>query len=283
MMNHPLQLFVDALRIDFHHITTYELNAGWRIRNRELRQSVFWYPLDGRIRVSVNGAEYAVGPGELIHLPAGSSLSARPLTAAVTLISINFTAVVSFLPDRPWYELLRFPVALGLAASELSELLRDMTRIAGQAGIARSMLLHAGMTRLVGMLIDLYTSDVPDRSELSPDMRINHIIAYLMSHPSLMPTVSDLAELVQLSESHLRKLFQQHLGLPPHSFIHRVKVEQAKKMLAESGERISDIAVQLGFHDPNYFARLFRQHAALSPKAYRDSHQNWMNGTLSND
>jgi len=165
----------------------------------------------------------------------------------------------------------------------MSALLHEMTVISAQVSLARSMQLNAGLIRLTGLLIDRYMAYKSDYSEMSADIRINNLIAYMQSNPSWMPSVSGLAELVQLSESHLRKLFQQYVGMPPQSFIHRVKIEQAKKMLVESDERISGIAAHLGFHNPNYFARLFRKHAAASPKMYREAHYNWMTGTLPSD
>ncbi|WP_028612237.1 AraC family transcriptional regulator [Paenibacillus harenae] len=279
-MNHPVQLFIDSLNIEFHHLKNYELDGNWRITGTKLQQSVFWYVTEGRVHVTLDGTGYAASAGELLHLPAGCLLTARPAAAGIKLLSLNFAAAVSFLPNRPWHELLRFPVYWGPADPAWAGLLREMNATAGQTGMARSMLLQAGIIRMVGLMIDRYMASGYADSEaaMSADIRIHNVIAYMMQNPSRMPSVSGLAELVQLSESHLRKLFMLHIGMPPQPFIHRMKVEQAKRMLAQGSERISGIAALLGFQDPNYFARLFKQHTALSPKQFRDKHRNWMTG-----
>ncbi|MBD2871831.1 helix-turn-helix transcriptional regulator [Paenibacillus arenilitoris] len=279
-MNHPVQLFVDSLRIEFLHIRTYELDYNWRIASVKLPQSVFWYVTGGRVHAIVDGTGYMAGAGELLHLPSGSMLSARPVTDRVTLVSLNFAAEVAFMPDRSWHELLRFPVRFrdGAVPPAVPDLLREMAATAEHGGIARSMLLRAGMIRLIGLMLDRYLEDPSGDAFLSADSRINGAVAFLAQNPGWPPSVAELAELVQLSESHLRKLFLRHVGMPPLPFIHRMKVEQAKRLLAEGGERISAVSLRLGIQDPNYFARLFKQHTGLSPKDYRERNRNWMGG-----
>ncbi|GIQ62409.1 hypothetical protein PACILC2_09770 [Paenibacillus cisolokensis] len=49
-------------------------------------------------------------------------------------------------------------------------------------------------------------------------------------------------------------------------------------MLVRSDARISDIAYRLGFADPNYFSRLFKNKTGFTPLQYRQKYGIWMDG-----
>lgn len=59
------------------------------------------------------------------------------------------------------------------------------------------------------------------------------------------------------------------LGKPPRKLIQERLLLEAKRMLAQSGDPISQIGYDLGFEDPNYFARFFRTNAKASPGNFR--------------
>jgi AraC-like DNA-binding protein len=62
-------------------------------------------------------------------------------------------------------------------------------------------------------------------------------------------------------------------GVFPQAFVHRMKLEEAKRRLAESDARVSEIGFQLGFADANYFARLFKEKIGLTPQQYRQKYR----------
>lgn len=281
-MNHPAQLFIDALHVEFHRIQTYALDYRWRIDDKRLPHCVFWYVETGRLHAAVNGNEYGLRPGELLFIPAGGLLSAHSISTDARIVSLNCTVTVAFMPNRPWHELIRFPVYAGPMPPEALSSLRELGELSGRSCIARTLLLHAGLIRMLGQLINRYMPAGSEQTPLAADPRVNSVIAYVTSGLSRVPDVAELAEFAQLSQSHLRKLFLRQVGLSPQQFVLRIKLEQAKRLLAESGERISDIAAGLGFRDPNYFARLFRRHTSLSPKQYRDRNRMWLGAGQSN-
>ena len=49
--------------------------------------------------------------------------------------------------------------------------------------------------------------------------------------------------------------------------------EHAKKLLAETNMKLSDIAMEIGYSEPNYFSHVFRKTEGMTPKAYRSRNQ----------
>jgi AraC-like DNA-binding protein len=62
------------------------------------------------------------------------------------------------------------------------------------------------------------------------------------------------------------------MATTPTAFITEQRLEAAARKLAGGDDcgRITDLALDLGFNDPAYFARVFRTRYQVSPNAYRE-------------
>ncbi|WP_164716375.1 helix-turn-helix domain-containing protein [Paenibacillus whitsoniae] len=78
-----------------------------------------------------------------------------------------------------------------------------------------------------------------------------------------------LANRHHMAVSTLRRLVSQHTGYPLHDYIHRLKMEETKRLLLSTDLPIKEIAETLGYADESYFSRLFKKYAGLAPKHYR--------------
>lgn len=278
-MKPSVQLLTDSLRIRFLHMRQYRLDYVWMISQRKLEQTVLWYIREGRCSLSVDGHSYIGEAGDMLVIPGGSSMSSRALSTTVVIVSVNLEAEVSFLSHRSWAQLLHVPVKPVLNRSELVPLLDRMLRTSEAATAGQALLLQADLLRTLGLLLDqCHRADLYDSSPLvsSTDPRIRSVIEFIARNPAHHPSLTELAELAGVSESHLRKLFVRETGLAPLSFVQRLKINQAKLRLQETSERISDIAYQLGYEDANYFTRLFKRTTGYAPAEFRRRYRDWM-------
>ena len=76
------------------------------------------------------------------------------------------------------------------------------------------------------------------------------------------------AAAVNLSESHLRALFEKWLGESPKQFHTRYRIDQAKRLLSEQHLTISEVALQVGFNDIRHFSRVFKRLIGVIPSQY---------------
>jgi AraC family L-rhamnose operon transcriptional activator RhaR len=96
-----------------------------------------------------------------------------------------------------------------------------------------------------------------------------HLLESNISHPW---TLSELADRLQADESYIARVFKAGTGLPPMAYLTRARVERAAVLLLSTNHSISDIGHQVGWDDPNYFARRFRAHLGLTATEYRRRH-----------
>lgn len=94
-------------------------------------------------------------------------------------------------------------------------------------------------------------------------------LRFLWEHCHEAITVDDMARVAGMSRRSLHEAFLQHIGRPPGAELHRIRIERAKKQLAESGEKISAIAENCGYQSGNSFWVAFKQATGISPNEYR--------------
>jgi AraC-like DNA-binding protein len=85
-----------------------------------------------------------------------------------------------------------------------------------------------------------------------------------------LPTVKYLADNVHLSASYLSDLLKKETGMNAQDHIHYILIEEAKTILLNTDNSVSEVAYSLGFDYPQYFSKLFKHKTGQTPKEYRN-------------
>jgi AraC-like DNA-binding protein len=108
----------------------------------------------------------------------------------------------------------------------------------------------------------------PSRGGLSPAVT-RRIRDYIEGHLDEKMRLDGLAALAGLSTDHFARAFHQSVGVPPHTYLLRRRLEQVEQMLRETHAPLSEIALATGFSDQSHLARHFRRWAGMSPRQVR--------------
>ena len=84
-------------------------------------------------------------------------------------------------------------------------------------------------------------------------------------------TVSRAASMLGLSDFQFMKFFRKATGTTFVTYLTRIRLAHAHRLLAETDRSIASIAAEVGFSDQSYFDRRFRQHYKHSPREVRAS------------
>lgn len=85
-------------------------------------------------------------------------------------------------------------------------------------------------------------------------------------------TVAELAAETGLSRSQFDRQFQRLFGMSPREYLLRVRVRAACRMLIQTEDQVTQIALQTGFYDHSHFSRTFRRIMGTSPLVFRRRH-----------
>ncbi|MFP4536778.1 MAG: GlxA family transcriptional regulator [Dichotomicrobium sp.] len=72
-----------------------------------------------------------------------------------------------------------------------------------------------------------------------------------------------------LAERSFNRRFVKATGHTPMSYVHTLRLEEAKQMLETEDRPVETIAIEVGYEDPSFFRRLFRRRVGITPGAYR--------------
>ena len=98
---------------------------------------------------------------------------------------------------------------------------------------------------------------------------ISEGINYLEHNEQQLLSISEVAELCNVSEIYFRKLFTEYAGMPPVKFRIKGKIEKAKLYLEYENMTVQEISDHLGFVSTAYFTHQFKMITGVTPSKYR--------------
>lgn len=111
----------------------------------------------------------------------------------------------------------------------------------------------------------------PD-STSSPDFELERlmkrVITFIEQSLEERPSVEQLASIAGLSPSYFYRVFKQYTGFSPMSYIERIRIEEACRLL-NSDISITQISHLLGFSSSQHFATSFKKSMGVTPTFYK--------------
>ncbi|MBO4837067.1 MAG: helix-turn-helix domain-containing protein [Clostridia bacterium] len=112
------------------------------------------------------------------------------------------------------------------------------------------------------------------RQETPGEMKYSHVIsrAEKYVHDNFCdPNISliSVARHIGMSPAHFCTVFSQIVGRPFIAYLTALRMQRAKELLRGTNMRLSDIAMEIGYNEPNYFSHVFRKTEGMTPKEYR--------------
>ena len=149
---------------------------------------------------------------------------------------------------------------------------RDGNCEAAKAQIVRAMALLRGEPSTIPRDLRSLTEGSREvvRGSLATWQK-RRLTAYIDAHLTKAIRVADLAELLNLSESHFSRAFRCTFGTSAHEYVTRRRVEVAQSLMLGSRDPLCAIALHCGLSDQSHFTRVFRRIVGETPYVWRRS------------
>lgn len=105
--------------------------------------------------------------------------------------------------------------------------------------------------------------------DLNRNPSIVRIVERIKSNPDQEYLLHNLAEEAGLSLSRFKTNFKAQVGIAPHEFILRCKIDAARNGLRDRRRSVTEIAMELGFSSSQYFATVFKRFTHQTPVEFR--------------
>lgn len=100
---------------------------------------------------------------------------------------------------------------------------------------------------------------------------VRKIQAYIDENLTKRLTLADVAGVFGYSQSYISTLFGKYSALGFTDYVNNAKIEKAKKLLANQGSMVYEVASELGFESPFYFSKVFKKVTGVSPTTWQSS------------
>jgi AraC family transcriptional regulator, L-rhamnose operon transcriptional activator RhaR len=156
------------------------------------------------------------------------------------------------------------------ATAALLDVLVTLARLGRRGAHSRPETIASGAGRAGGA-----TSGGPEPTALADrtEQAVLDVASHIESHFAESVSLDDLADRVHLSPGHLSRSFGRRMGMGIVEFVHRMRAEEACRLLRYTDEPIKRIAGRVGYDEIAYFSRCFRAQVGQSPRAYRQAWQ----------
>lgn len=94
-------------------------------------------------------------------------------------------------------------------------------------------------------------------------------VDYIDSHYSEDLTLGKIAGAIYVSPPYLSNLFKEKMGLNLTSYIHKVRIDRAKKLLLEGSLSIQKVAELVGYRHEKHFMQIFKKTCGMTPSQFR--------------
>lgn len=130
------------------------------------------------------------------------------------------------------------------------------------------------LTGYLYLILGTILQDLPYKTVSEPvsdQDTFTKVLEYLSAHYTEQISLKMLAQRFGVDHSHLSRTFAAKLSCGYLDYLHQLRVEHAKTLLTENGDKIAGIAFQCGFADQRSFNRVFKKWTGLTPREYRQT------------
>lgn len=79
--------------------------------------------------------------------------------------------------------------------------------------------------------------------------------------------IADISEELCVNQTYLRKMFKSEMDMTLSEYITKIRMQEAKKLLTTTDEKLTVIAEDVGYNDVSYFSNVFKKYYGKSPRS----------------
>lgn len=116
------------------------------------------------------------------------------------------------------------------------------------------------------------STTLPSQAIDTPDLpkNLRELIALMSANIEEPLSAEELSDLVGISRRHSERLFQTHLDTSPRRYYLEVRITHARRLLLQSSDSITNIAVASGFISASHFSNCYKKYFGITPTVARE-------------
>lgn len=235
------------------------------------------YVKNGAISVTVEERKYVLNRGDIIFIEPEKIHTVSPFSLPLEYDAAVFSASALSLNSEHFFGRdIIMPLVNGGAefSGIIDSSFKDYEKLLSQAEILlnKESSKATVFAALIGIISIIYDGGYIKKSsgqisKYSHD--IKKCLEYISENYSRRIKLSELSDLIHVSENYFCGYFKKFTGITPFEQINETRVKKAAALLSDSDLTVSEIAVKCGFENLSYFTRKFKSIIGCTPIDYR--------------
>ncbi|AGC69619.1 transcriptional regulator, AraC family [Thermoclostridium stercorarium subsp. stercorarium DSM 8532] len=265
------------------------LNDSWSKTSSQHEYYEMVYAKKGVSVFEIEGTKVTVGPNDIIIIKPHRTHSLRiqqGSTCEFIVLYFSFTkgngsSGNSYPSEIPIEDFINFYTGqhtgpfLKLKVNQKNDIITLLNRIVAEKSgeqFGSDFLIHLLILELFVMISRVLKlewersiiEDSPQQKEL-----VNLAVQFIQNHYERDINLHDICGYVFLSPSYFTRIFKKETGYSPINFLINTRIERAKELLACTDEKVSEIALSVGFSSQQRFNEAFKKNTGMTPLEYR--------------
>ena len=138
-----------------------------------------------------------------------------------------------------------------------------------------TLFIRSGLLKIFALFLrrwDLNSRPESETGDISISMRMQPVLDFIKEQYHTKISNKEMAEKMCMSVYYFCRLFKKLTGYSFHNYLQFLRIDGAVNLLLSTNDSIKQIAYQVGFHDVNYFVKVFKREIGMSPDKYRKEH-----------
>lgn len=237
-------------------------NNQWNYKSICSPYNRMYILLNGEIYLDGENESYVLKKGQIYLVPAGSTYD---YTCSQDMKHIFLHFNVELLPGMDLFGQMKKALIMPFTKEEGEEVLEYIS----EGSIESVLYLKEFMWKQVKNFYNEIKHKESYISYFRGFYKQKEVLEYLELHISSKLRMRDMARDLNTPVHRLSREFRQDTGLGLKEYMEKILMERACKMLQFSKMSISEIGEKVGFDDPLYFSRSFKNKIGCSPREYR--------------
>lgn len=131
---------------------------------------------------------------------------------------------------------------------------------------------EAALLQVLSVLIEEYRTKLPkeERYDYPYKIYVEQAVDYIQRNYKSDVKINDIAGYIGIDRSYLTNIFKTVTNLSPQEYLLRYRMEQAEILLLQTKKKIGEIALEIGYHDPMTFSKMFKKYTGINPTEFRE-------------
>ena len=230
-----------------------------------------YFLTSGKTKYFVNGEIFMLSPGDLIFIPKGDfhqtnypdpeNIERVTMTFNDEFLGEQFKSYTDILSARKHFSIPKDHINIihGLLRKLEAEQLNQPPEYENMERLY--------LTELLIMI--LRYKDNSHSVKLSDSYKLAQDAAkYINANYSQALTLESMAEKYSVNADYFSKIFKKATGVGFSKYLNATRISAAQELLATTTMSATDVALECGFNDSNYFIQVFKKTHGLTPKKY---------------